>query len=114
MVFQAFFVLAVINSILSIAQFAYMEQLGFTTQMTSGIFGFHGTGTGAMFSVVQSALSLHIFIKSKKKVYFMLTFFISIPIVTGYDRNGFGYYLFRNHINGVNPVGEGFLVKDGQ
>jgi hypothetical protein len=89
--FKLFLVLAVINSVLSIVQFLFMEQLGFTAQMTGGIFGYHGTGTGALFSVVQSALCLQIFMKSKKKVYLLLAFFIAIPIMTGFAYAGFAF-----------------------
>jgi hypothetical protein len=89
--FKLFLVLAVINSVLSIVQFLFMEQLGFTAQMTGGIFGYHGTGTGSLFSVVQSALCLQIFMKSKKKVYLLLAFFIAIPIMTGFAYAGFAF-----------------------
>ena len=89
--FKLFFVLAILNSALSIIQFTFMDQLGFTTQMTGGIFGFHGTGTGAIFSVIQSALCIHIFLHKRKMIYLFLAIFVAIPIVTGYAYGGFAF-----------------------
>jgi hypothetical protein len=89
--FKMFLILAVVNSTLSIIQFVYREQLGWSTQFTGGIFGYHGTGTGAMFSVVQSSLCLQMFFNKKKKIYLLLAFFISIPIMTGYAYGGFAF-----------------------
>ena len=89
--FKLFLILAIVNSTLSIIQFIYREQLGWSTQFTGGIFGYHGTGTGAIFSVVQSSLCLQIFFNTKKKIYLILAFFISIPIMTGYAYGGFAY-----------------------
>ena len=89
--FKLFIILAVINSALSIIQFVYREQLGWSTQFTSGIFGFHGTGVGAIFSVVQSTLCFQIFLNNKNKIYLFLAFFTSIPIMTGYAFGGFAF-----------------------
>ena len=89
--FKLFLILAMFNSALSIIQFIFREQLGWSTQFTSGIFGYHGTGTGAMFSVVQSSLCLQIYLNKKKKIYLILAFFISIPIMTGYAYGGFAF-----------------------
>ena len=87
--FKLFFVLAILNSALSIIQFSLAGQLGFSNQLAGGIFGYHGTGISAIFSVVQSALCIQIFLKKRKIIYFFLSIFIAIPIVTGYAYGGF-------------------------
>ena len=91
--FRLFLFLAIINSILSILQYLTMDTLGFSAQMTGGIFGYHGTGTGAMFSVIQSCLCLHIFIRKRKMIYLFLAVFIAIPIITGFAYAGFGFLM---------------------
>ena len=89
--FKLFFVLAILNSALSIIQFSIAGQLGFSNQLAGGIFGYHGTGISAIFSVVQSALCIQIFLKKRKIIYFFLSIFIAIPIVTGYAYGGFAF-----------------------
>jgi hypothetical protein len=87
--FKLFLYLAIINSIFSILQFTFMGFLGLSTQMTGGIFGFHGTGHGAIFSVIQSSLFLQIYLGQRKLKYLVYSFIIAIPIITGYAYGGF-------------------------
>jgi len=89
--FRLFLFLAIINSIFSILQYLTMDTLGFSAQMTGGIFGYHGTGTGALFSVIQSCLCLHIYIRKRKMIYLFLAVFIAIPMITGFAYAGFGF-----------------------
>ena len=89
--FRLFLFLAIINSILSILQYLTMETFGFSAQMTGGIFGWHGTGTGALFSVIQSCLCVHIYIRKRKTIYLFLAVFIAIPMITGFAYAGFGF-----------------------
>ena len=88
--FRLFLFLAIINSLLSILQYLMMEILGFSAQMTGGIFGYHGTGIGALFSVIQSCLCCHIYIRKRKTIYLFLAVFIAIPMITGFAYAGFG------------------------
>jgi len=66
-----------------------MDTLGFSAQQTGGIFGYHGTGTGAVFSVVQSVFCLGVYLSERKLIYLPLAIFLSIPIITGFAYGGF-------------------------
>jgi hypothetical protein len=103
--FKLFLSLAIINSILSILQFIFMDFLGLTEQLTGGIFGFHGTGIGAIFSVVQSALFLQIYLHMKKPKYLVYAIFVAVPIVTGYAYGGFIFLVFALIIVSISYSG---------
>ena len=81
--------IAIVNSIASILQFIFMNELGLDTQKASGLFGYHGTGLGAVFSAASSCVFLGRFLDSKKIKFLFLSLFVMIPIVTGYAYGGF-------------------------
>ena len=106
--FRLFLFLAIINSILSILQYLTMDTFGFSAQMTGGIFGYHGTGVGALFSVIQSCLCVHIYIRKRKTIYLFLSVFIAIPMITGFAYAGFGFlvisllFIFFQYLKKLN------------
>ncbi len=82
--FRLFFLLAIVNAVSSITQFMLADKLGFSTQQTGGIFGFHGTGTGAIFSIILSCLCLQMLLIERKKKYLFLAILLAMPLITGY------------------------------
>jgi hypothetical protein len=84
-----FFAIAIANSTLSILQFTFMDILNLSPQMTGGVFGYHGTGVGAAFSVLQSGMMFQKYLGSKKYNTLLLSIFFAAPIITGFAYGGF-------------------------
>jgi len=70
-----------------------MAELGFSAQMTGGIFGWHGTGAGALFSIIQACLCVHIYYYTRKIIYLFLAIFIAVPMITGFVYAGIGFLI---------------------
>jgi hypothetical protein len=86
---RAFYYIALINSTFSILQFIFMDQLNLSPQMTGGVFGYHGTGIGAVYSVLASGIMFQRYQNSKSIGDVFRSIYFAIPIVTGYAYGGF-------------------------
>ena len=109
--FKLFLSLAVLNSVISILQFAFQDLLDFSNQMAGGIFGYHGTGLSAIFSVIQSSLCIQIFLKRRKTIYLFLSILIAIPIITGYAYGGFVFMIMAITIISFSSIKTFSFIK---
>lgn len=89
--YKLFLVLAIISSLFSLISFMYYGTNS-SGDTNGGIFGWHGTGIGVIFAVIQAYVFFQMFVETRKNLYALCSVICLMFIVTG--KAYFGIYLF--------------------